>query len=202
MDGNYTEKEIKVFNGVMTLFKQEKRIYNITVQDVANASGVGKGTLYEYFSSKEEIIIKTMLYFLGLENRRAEEIACSCDSFRQKVYRLYDLVIKSFTDGFAMVHQFIAYSQLPDIPKLIHRQQGGIQQVITTRKETVLKILKSGEEEGVIKLNQGEEYIQMAVISNLNCISQCISFPCSCLTPCQIEQKKDTAYTILLKSLN
>ena len=92
MKKQYTEKEISVFGGVMALSKEGKKIYNITVQDIAKAANVGKGTLYEYFSSKEEIIMNALMYFLGLENQKAERIAFSSVSFKEKIYALYDLL--------------------------------------------------------------------------------------------------------------
>ena len=88
MAQNYTEKEICVFNGIMALCKEDKKIYNVTVQDIANAAGVGKGTLYEYFSSKEDIIIRAMMFFLDRENTKAQQIADSGMDFKGKVYGL------------------------------------------------------------------------------------------------------------------
>lgn len=199
---NYTEKEINIFNGVKALSKSGKKIYNITVQEIAKAAGVGKGTLYEYFSSKEDIIINALMYFLACENLKAEEIAAADICFKDKIYSLYDLIIKSFADGFAMVSQLAASDEMLDIPKLISEQREYIEKVMEHRNDIIVKILSDGVKEGAISLDFDREYIEMAILANLSCINQCICTPQNGHDVCQIEQKKDTAYTLLLKSLN
>ena len=202
MKKQYTEKEISVFGGVMALSKEGKKIYNITVQDIARAANMGKGTLYEYFSSKEEIIINALMYFLSLENEKAEKIAFSNMTFREKIYALYDLLLKSFEDGFAAVSQFVTSDEMLNIPKIIQDQQQYIEQVMTLRNQLVMSILKSGVDEGVIRLDFDADYIRMAIMANLSCLNTCIHLPLTSPDVCQIEQKKDHAYTILLKTLN
>jgi len=199
---NYTEKEICVFNGVMALSKEGKKIYNITVQDIAKAANVGKGTLYEYFSSKEEILLNTLVYFLGLENQKAQKIAQQDISFKDKVYKLYDLILKSFEDGFAAVSQFSSSDEMLDIPKLINDSKEYIEQVMTTRNQLIMDILQSGVDEGVISMDFDRDYITMVIMANLSCLNYCLHLPAGVSDICQIEQKKDYAYTILLKSLN
>ncbi|MBR6519100.1 MAG: TetR/AcrR family transcriptional regulator [Oscillospiraceae bacterium] len=202
MEKIYSEKEISVFKGVMALSKEGKNIYNITVQDIAKAANMGKGTLYEYFSSKEDILINTLVYFLGLENKKAEEIADKGLSFEATVYSLYDLILQSFEDGFAMVSRFASGDNMLDIPKLIEDNRDYIEQVMTSRDQLILRMLKIGEKEGVIRLDFGSEYITMAIMANLSCLNHCLHLPKSAEYIRQIEQKKEIAYTLLLKSLN
>ncbi len=199
---NYTEKEICIFNGVMHLCKSGKKIYNITVQDIADAANVGKGTLYEYFSSKEEIIVNALVYFLCQENQRAIDIADSKASFKEKVWALYDLVTKSFEEGFAAVSRLMSGDTAPDISKILKDNKTYIDKVMTGRTELVKKILKSGESEGAISLDFDSDYITMAIMANLSCLNQCIHLPQAGLELCQNDQKKQYAYTLLLKSLN
>lgn len=63
----YTEKQQRIFGAVLDLAKQGENLYTVKVQDIATAAGVGKGTLYEYFDSKEEILVHTMLWCLEKE---------------------------------------------------------------------------------------------------------------------------------------
>ncbi len=70
-----TTKE-RIFQGVLDLARQGKNLYTVKVQDIATAAGLGKGTLYEYFASKEAILANTILWSLdrelaGLEDRLA-----------------------------------------------------------------------------------------------------------------------------------
>lgn len=202
MAKNYSEKEICVFNAIMTLCKADKKIYNVTVQDIANAAGIGKGTLYEYFSSKEDIITGALIYFLERENDKAQQIADSTMDFKGKVYALYDLIIQSFADGFAMANRFVTSDEMVTIPKILASHSQFIDSVMIYRNQLVISILQSGVKEGVISMDFDKNYITMAILANLACINQCVSAACGQLSYSQIEQKKSIAYTLLLKSLN
>ena len=56
------EKKTQVYLGVISLVQQGRSLNELKVSEIAEASGIGKGTCYEYFSSKEEIIRETWLY--------------------------------------------------------------------------------------------------------------------------------------------
>lgn len=49
-------------------------INNITMDEIAKGLGMGKGTLYKYFSSKEELLYHTIEYFAGRIEFDVQEI--------------------------------------------------------------------------------------------------------------------------------
>ena len=69
MTRRYSEKETAIFAGVMELMRRGEDLYAIKAADIA-AAGIGKGTLYNYFASKEEIILQTLIYNLHTELER------------------------------------------------------------------------------------------------------------------------------------
>ena len=60
----YSEKEKAIFKGIMDLLNQGHRIHELKVSDIAAAAGIGKGTVYEYFSTKEEILRQAVSYYV------------------------------------------------------------------------------------------------------------------------------------------
>ena len=60
-------KKIEILEAAMKVFAQ-KGIANTKMADVAEAAMVGKGTIYEYFKSKEEIINEGYVYFMDKIN--------------------------------------------------------------------------------------------------------------------------------------
>lgn len=62
----FREKEIRAFEAVQRLVEQGCAVHSLTVQQIADAAGVGKGTLYEYFESKEQILAGAALYQIGM----------------------------------------------------------------------------------------------------------------------------------------
>ena len=52
---HYAEKELLVFKAFKNILFSDSDITKITVSEIAKEAGIGKGTVYEYFESKEEI---------------------------------------------------------------------------------------------------------------------------------------------------
>ena len=75
-------KKEKIFEGVMRLAREGADLRLVTVQQIADAAGIGKGTLYEYFSSREEIIAATLMYAVDAE---LERVRARFDGLRRRV---------------------------------------------------------------------------------------------------------------------
>ena len=50
----------------------EKGIQNLTISAIAKEAGIGKGTFYEYFKSKEELLFELVEILMHAHNRRIE----------------------------------------------------------------------------------------------------------------------------------
>ena len=55
-------KAIAVYDSVLYLLSTKSNIAGIKVADIAQRASIGKGTIYEYFKSKDEIIVKAIVY--------------------------------------------------------------------------------------------------------------------------------------------
>ena len=56
------DKITAIYKAVQELLETGVDVRTMRVADVAVKAGIGKGTTYEYFSSKEEMIVKSMAY--------------------------------------------------------------------------------------------------------------------------------------------
>lgn len=80
-DRPFSPRETSIFEGVLQLAAQGQDLRLLKVQDIATAAGMGKGTLYEYFRSKEEILLGTIFYVARRELEYLETLVQSCESF-------------------------------------------------------------------------------------------------------------------------
>lgn len=87
-----SDKVAMVYNAVLELVNKQNNPFKITVSEIADKSGIGKGTVYEYFKSKDDIFIKTFKYFSEkvIENLEAIE----CNSFREMFDEFYNHLVK------------------------------------------------------------------------------------------------------------
>lgn len=56
-------KKEKIYAAVLSLFKEGKSIKNIKVSDIADRAGIGKGSIYMHFASKDAVIVDAARYF-------------------------------------------------------------------------------------------------------------------------------------------
>ncbi len=77
-------KVTAVYQAVTELFKEGADLNGLTVSEITARAGIGKGTVYEYFSSKEEILAGALHY----ESRQV------CDSLYQSLKKKNNLYEK------------------------------------------------------------------------------------------------------------
>lgn len=58
-------KEKAVYQAVLELFEEGADLISFTVAEITGKAGIGKGTAYEYFSDKEDMIAKALFYNAG-----------------------------------------------------------------------------------------------------------------------------------------
>lgn len=81
-------KVISMYEAVGELIGQGMDLNDITVSDITKKAGIGKGTAYDYFSSKEEIIAKALLYHIQREIQALLEGIGEKDNLHDKIYAL------------------------------------------------------------------------------------------------------------------
>lgn len=86
------EKVLLMYQAVSELLRDQKDIAKLKVADITSRAGIGKGTAYEYFSSKEELIANALMHdysqkVLDLIQKVHEE-----KSFEGRYYRILDWI--------------------------------------------------------------------------------------------------------------
>ena len=61
-DEKKNDKVTAIYKAVQELVEEGADFRTLRVSDVSAKAGIGKGTTYEYFSSKEEMIVKAVSY--------------------------------------------------------------------------------------------------------------------------------------------
>ncbi len=93
------EKREKILETAITVFAK-KGIAKTKMTDIAEAAQIGKGTIYEYFHSKDQIFIDAFFHVMGkTENIIKERIALKADPI-EKLRSLFDAWKKVFSSDF------------------------------------------------------------------------------------------------------
>lgn len=85
-------KVIAMYRAVSTLLQENKDISEMSVSMITGQAGIGKGTAYEYFGSKEEIIVCALLYEIRRVAEQASEQLKNCPDMESQIEKMLLLV--------------------------------------------------------------------------------------------------------------
>lgn len=68
-------------------------IKNITVAEVAKNAGIGKGTVYEYFENKEDIIFEIINIHIERYNKELDELINKVDTAKEKLEIFFRFIL-------------------------------------------------------------------------------------------------------------
>ena len=85
-------KVIAMYRAVNTLLRENKDISEMSVSMITGLAGIGKGTAYEYFDAKEEIIVCALLYEIRMVTEQASEQIKNCRDMESQIGQMLLLV--------------------------------------------------------------------------------------------------------------
>ena len=74
----HESRKAAVYEAALQLIGQGVSPAALKIQQLADAAGIGKGTVYEYFSSKDEILRGLVVYCFCRENVRIRALMADC----------------------------------------------------------------------------------------------------------------------------
>ncbi len=87
-NGALPEKVRLLYEAVLAMVTNGWDINRMKVSDITAQAGIGKGTAYEYFSSKEEIIANAVLYDVEMRLAHVLEITKGEGDFAGKFVQI------------------------------------------------------------------------------------------------------------------
>ena len=152
------EKETALYEAVFRLLARGEKMYSVTVQQIAEEAGIGKGTVYEYFTSREEIISKAMAYRLRGEAERVDK----AEGFEQKLDTLLCFARDSVQAQASGMKVLFASARTLESPEAVCRHIGDAQ-VVEQLRAMIARIVESGVREGLLRQPPSEAYALMAL---------------------------------------
>lgn len=88
-----SQKVLAMYQAVIEFINEGCDINTLKVADITGRAGIGKGTAYEYFSSKEEIISSAILYYVKVCFENMQEFLQITERFNRKLMRSWILLM-------------------------------------------------------------------------------------------------------------
>lgn len=154
------EKVLLMYDAVIGMLEDGIDVNQMKVIDITKRAGIGKGTAYEYVSSKEELIVKALLHDTQKQFEQIIGIVMATDGFQQKIERILDWILDNFREckTFALIARigmgtYDASENLQNEMRKAHKKRCC---VTTMLEQMVDEIMKCGVEEGIIKPTKTE----------------------------------------------
>lgn len=84
------EKVLRMYDAVQQLIEEGESVSDIRVSAITERAGIGKGTAYEYFDTKEEILAGAFIYYVRLMVKRLNDEWMKMDTLREQINFLFD----------------------------------------------------------------------------------------------------------------
>lgn len=170
MDNTNLAPKVKAtYQAIVELFMEGADLNNLTVSEITGKAGIGKGTVYEYFSNKEEMIAGAIFY----------ELKDSCQSLYERLEQEKDFYGKMNTILLSMEERL---SKTSCFFRAIHIMMDNsaisskLKEMVKSKKEDELLIMdtlrKVIEEEMVCEgglTKEDKAYLEMTVLSKIIC---------------------------------
>lgn len=205
MNRKYAEKELLIFEGFKKIITDNSNIKSIKVSDIAKAAGIGKGTIYEYFKSKDEIIARSIIYNFKIDIINTIDAIKEVCTFKEQCNHLFHYSINSGKFIFPSLR--ILYNQV--IPKelnnIILEDFKEILDLKTQLYNLLDYIINTGIDENIINKDLSRDYQRYVLINSsmgiINKITANHFQQINLSDDESINLQKNFAYTMILKSL-
>ncbi len=135
----------------------QKGLQNLKVSEMAKAAGVGKGTIYEYFDSKEEIVFELALSLMEEHRLTLQKELAKRYTVREKVKCFASFFYDPRDEELREIYkQFVALSLLHNDAKMLEFNARCIGEYRNWFKEILLEGVENGElSEKILQMSEG-----------------------------------------------
>lgn len=163
------EKVLALYEGVIALLNEGMDINTMTVADMTKRAGIGKGTAYDYFSSKEEIIAKALVYYLRKKILFLQERLLERQSFCEKINAILDWMGENYGEDRCLSHGFKIGTDSFEIQKKIREECKNETplRLLMLRTPLVADVIAAGRAEGYINPELSDYYAGAALFGQM-----------------------------------
>lgn len=162
------EKRGAILHAAVKVFVR-KGFSRTTISDIAKQAGIGKGTIYEYFKTKEEIIHETFRHFLHELEPGFEEILLSEYNAREKLEKVlltFQNLEKFGGESVDLLLHFWAEGMVERETKGLMLKE--LNDLYTSFRGLVSDIILEGMTEGIFRKDLNPEQMASIIIGMLD----------------------------------
>lgn len=182
------QKRIAVLKAAQEHFS-EKSFHDVKLEEIAESAGVGKGTIYTYFKSKDELFVRCLLHDIPDFEKKTEDIIAAEKDFRTSLKELISVQFEFVKLKGPMAKQVMALG--PQL-KISDSQFKELSDLFQRSIKRLASFFQKGIQSGILNntLSAGQMAIMFQGIFDLNVAFSYFKEP---------EMEQETAFNCLMR---
>lgn len=170
-------KVLLLYQGVIQLIAEGADISTLKVSDITQKAGIGKGTAYEYFDTREEIIVSAILHEMLCVQKKLQEALSGRESFFEKMEYLLELLERKMRERECFLHFIHLLTDTSICGLKLQKRIRETGQEGYMPLTMLAGIIQEGIEAGELRSDLPLGYLCYAVGAQIVCFMCCVSFP-------------------------
>ena len=167
-DNKKIDKVIAIYHAVEYFIAEGADLSTMRVSDIAAKAGIGKGTTYEYFTSKEELVVKAMIYLVDSMTKRILYNMEKVDTFQDKFMLLLAEMEEKVKQRACILKYFHMLGDMnlcvPMHDLLLENNEEAIK---ANPMRIIRYLLEQGKQEGIIGESLPQSYMETVLFSKV-----------------------------------
>ncbi len=136
------KKRRKILETAARAFAHE-HFHKVRTDDIAATAGVGKGTLFRYFASKEELFVATLVYSVEVAAAEIDRALAGLSEPRERLETVCEKLVAFYRENDHLFHLFHHHKALHDQEghREFHERQNAL-------RGKVVEMIKAGQAAG------------------------------------------------------
>lgn len=164
------QRKLALYNAVFALIEEKKDLEKIKMVEIAEKAAMGKGTIYEYFPSKEKLFLETIKYFANQDLSRLQASLCLEDGFKNGYFKLIHCLSQQMNRNLVFFKNLIINNSFYFLEQQQQQDLDDfIQEVQRSYHELFQKLIAQGIKEKKIKKPSKFE-LTLAIYNTFMCL--------------------------------
>lgn len=199
---NPPEKVRLIYEATINLLKERKNLSNIKVIDITKEAGIGKGTAYEYFSSKNEIVANAVVYEYSNKIQDLVAYTFKYSSFKERLYSVMEWIYDNRDYNMLFLGMLKLVAEENSNINICPVNEEFKEEAIKYIKSTINRLVEDGFAEGVLSEKDSKKRILVVFSAIFEYGTFVATNSKGAITGFDTLQLRDYIYEKTIKSLN
>lgn len=170
-------KVLLLYQGVIELILEGVDVRTLKVSDITRKAGIGKGTAYDYFDTREEIIVSAILHVMICIQAEVEAELVRRGSFFEQIEYLLEVLEEKMAERECFLHFIHLLTDTSICGLKLQERMKEAEQENHTLVAMLVGLIRDGVERGELRADLPIGYLCYAVGSQIVGYMASVSFP-------------------------